>query len=98
MYEVMFVEEFQLSGIQCRAAVRERIQLELQARQMKPLALERRNRQTLLMISERLMTVVLSGALTVLEGWSPCSDGSVCVPHPASASQFSTASGSHPRR
>jgi len=64
----MFVEESQLSGIQRRTAMRERIQLELQASSARSsLGLEMRKRKrTLLMISERFMTVVLSGALTVL--------------------------------
>ena len=48
--------------------MRERIQFELQA--FLSLELEmRKAKQTLLMISERFMTVVLSGALTVLVGW-----------------------------
>ena len=78
----------------------ERIQLKLQAFSAEALGLKmRKEKQTLLMISGRFMTVVLSGALTVFEGcWSPCTDGSVWVPHPARASQFSKASGSHPRR
>jgi hypothetical protein len=67
---MVFVEVFQLGGIQCRAAVCERIQLELQASQLE-LSFSKGRKQTLLMTSERFMTVVLSGALTVLNGWSP---------------------------
>jgi c-di-GMP-binding flagellar brake protein YcgR len=69
----MFVEESQLSGIQRRTAMRERIQLELQAflsLKLCSVSKMRKAKQTLLMISERFMTAVLSGALTVLVGWS----------------------------
>ena len=70
----MFVEESQLSGIQRRTAVRERVQLELQTFLSLKLCsvskMRKKAKRTLLMISERFMTVVLSGALTVLVGWS----------------------------
>ena len=65
---MVFIEELQLGGIQYRAAVRESIQLELQSSSTGALVLKRRNKQTFSMISDRFMTVVLSGALTVLEG------------------------------
>ena len=49
-------------------------------------------------ISRKVMTVVLFGA--ALDGEdepSEWSEWSCCVPHPASASQFRIAPGSHPR-
>jgi hypothetical protein len=65
---MVFIEELQLGGIQHRAAMCESIQLELQTRQLEPSFSKGENKQTLSIISERFMTVVLSGALTVLEG------------------------------
>ncbi len=68
----MFVEESQLGGIQRRTAMRERIQFELASFLSSGLSRSRNEKakQTLLMISEKFMTVVLSGALTTLLGWS----------------------------
>jgi c-di-GMP-binding flagellar brake protein YcgR len=68
----MFVEESQLGGIQRRTAMRERIQLELASFLSSELSRSQseKAKQTLLRISERFMTVVLSGALTILVGWS----------------------------
>ena len=52
--------------------MRERIQLELLSFFSLELSRSRneKDKQTLLIISERFMTVVLSGALTTLVGWS----------------------------